>query len=441
MAEQRAENARLQGQQEAIISQLAGDDENNNNDTGALPDVTVDDVKEQQEQQRGIVRHSRRSIYMLQTPNASPLKYAPPHVRQRTEEEQARRASHGIPDPTTPFSPHKATTTSTVTATPLDTSRNSPWDRASNALARVDKFYGDKKHDKDIDVYQFVRAVDFEMDTYMKEERRGRLDLVIKCTGGSAKMWLLNKKDEMTIVMASYGVDPVLADWDGVKVQFIESMGGPATQSMYMSRLETLKLEKGDGAEAVIKFTTQFKEFAMRAFPLSKYPDTEARSYMLGRMFSDRVSASDIYVWQDAVRTMPPPGPEKLEDWEQALSTAWSMQQKLREEKRKHGLLRDYKGGVAQSVSNMETEGDAGDDNQDDRKESAALNVAAANGTGNKMGDGQKKQTPRNKFIDKKMLAQLINAKRCLKCYKVGHFANVCTAPPANRAPTAAELN
>ena len=393
---------------------------------------------DEDEKERELVRNSRHSISMMNSGNNitlnSPGTFAPPKVRPRTIDELDRRASGGTTStpaqPTrTLYSNAAAHTPSKSTLQSLDKSRNSPYDRVAQVLARGDKWYGDRKHDKDIDVYSFVRSVEHTMNMWMEDERRGRLDLVINCTAGPAQAWLLSKQDDCKQLIAG-GVKPENADWDVVREMFMQQMGGGQTQRLYQSRLESLTLGKGDGDE-VVKFITKFTEYAMRAYPLDTYPDTTVRSLLLGKVFGERVAASDITVWQEAWRDKP----AKLEEWEAALSRAWVSEQIVREQRKKHGWNNrgnrdDTVPPVAQRVNNMDAEGD-----------SEALNAVASNRPTNKTGGGQKKpDRPRNKHLDRKKLIQLMQLNRCLQCYKSGHIARDCQTP-ANRPPTEAELN
>ncbi len=448
MDQQRAINAEVQAKQEQIFSYI---ESSTSADTVTAAAEEVEEEKEREEQ-RQIVRNSRSSIYLGGSSQLlSPI--APPPVRPRTQEEQERRASHGIPLPlATPLPASKtgsgghATVTSTPGGQVIDKSRNSPYGQADHALSRMDKFYGDKKHDKDIDVYTFVRAVDFHLERWMPEQVAGRLELAISCTSGPAQMWLLNKKEDLSILVARGQIKPEMAEWDEIKNEFTERMGGGQTQRLYQSRLDDLKMGRKEGSDEVMKFITTFRDYALRAYPLDKHPDTKARSLMLGKIFQQRVCDSDFYVWKEAMRMMPTP--ETLEEWEVALSSAWTTEQAVREQQKKRtgdntkGTFKT-KGGFAtqsQSVHHMQTDGERGPEGrgEEDTTDGQSLNAVTARGANNNPNsDGQRKRN--NKHIDGKMAAQLIRLNRCLHCYKSGHFARECSAP-VNRPPTEGEL-
>jgi hypothetical protein len=460
MDQQKSINEDIQNKQEQIFAFL---ENSAGASTVAAAAEEVEEEKERQ-QQRHTVLNSRNSVYMVNSGggeqllhNLSPL--APPPVRVRTREEQLRRASHGMPLPFATPAPASTTQNSShaaLTSTPggqaIDKSRNSPYGRADQALSRLDKFYGDKKHDKDIDIYTFVRAVDFHLERWMPGQMTGRLELAISCTSGPAQMWLLNKKDDLSILVARGQIKAEMAEWDEIKDEFTERMGGGQTQRLYQSRLDDLRMGKKEGSDEVMKFITTFREYALRAYPLDKHPDTRARSLMLGKIFQQRVCDSDFYVWKEAMRMMP--GPETLEEWEVALSSAWTTEQAVREQQKRRSQYGDNtgktvkgKGGsshqsTSQSAYRMQAEGESETERQGEEDtesgEGQSLNAVAAKGTGNAR-NSDKKSRPNNKHIDGKIAAQLIRLNRCLHCYKSGHFARECSAP-ANRPPAENEL-
>jgi hypothetical protein len=139
MDQQRAINAEVQAKQEQIFSYI---ESSTSADTVTAAAEEVEEEKER-EQQRQIVRNSRSSIYLGGSSQLlSPI--APPPVRPRTQEEQERRASHGIPLPlATPLPASKtgsgghATVTSTPGGQVIDKSRNSPYGQCNAALSHA----------------------------------------------------------------------------------------------------------------------------------------------------------------------------------------------------------------------------------------------------------------------------------------------------------------
>ena len=187
MDQQRSINEEIQNKQEQIFSFL---ESSTSASTVAAAAEEVEEEKERQ-QQRHTVLNSRNSVYMVNSGGGEQLLHSlsplvPPPARVRTREEQLRRASHGMPLPFTTPAPASSTESGShaaLASTPggqaIDKSRNSPYGRADQALSRLDKFYGDKKHDKDIDIYTFVRAVDFHLERWMPGQMTGRLELAI----------------------------------------------------------------------------------------------------------------------------------------------------------------------------------------------------------------------------------------------------------------------
>jgi hypothetical protein len=409
---------------------------------------TTADPNDEVKQQAHIVRNSRASVYLNNSNNAllgdnllSPL--APPVVRARTDEEKERRASYGIPF-TSPAPTAKtlsrALPTASDSAPPVDKSHKSKYWEANHSISRMDKFYGDKRSDREMDVYQFVRSVDFQLDRWMEGELFGRLELVISCTGGPAQMWLLSKRDDLNTLVTRGQLAPEMAEWDAVKADFIDRMGGGQAQRLYQSRLDDLKLGRHNGSDDVMKFITTFREYAERAFPLHKYPDTRAKSLMLGKIFQERICASDFSVWREAMRSNPIP--ETLEEWEVALSSAWTTEHTLREQSKKwrdRGNVQS-KGGNSlpqhAAVHHLRAEGET-DDETTAADEIETLNAVLPGKDGGTKAGGHKRV--QNKHINAKTAALLIRANRCLHCYQSGHYARECKAP-ANRAPTENEL-
>ena len=387
------------------------------------------------------VRHSPVTSTVYGANMLSPLTGPVPVAR--TAQEIERRASHGLVYSPVPAS--RAAVEPMAPAVPggpaIDRSKDSKYWKADQALAKTDKFYGDKKHDKGVDVHTFVRAIDFQLDRWMEAQQLGRLELVISCPAGQAQAWLMNKLDDLNLLVARNVVSRENAEWAFIKNEFIEKMGGGQAERVNMTKLDTLKLGPGNDSEEVLKFISHFREYALRAYPLSKHPDTEMRSRMLGVIFEKRVKDSNRYVWAEMQRVMP--RPEKLEEWEEALLSGWTVNQSIREEmvasKAGRGGFTPNGSAVSSATHRLQhaaVQSDTDSTNACDEgadTSSDALNAVVAKGS--KSG-GLKRE---NNFIDGKMAAQLIRARRCLHCYAKGHFARECTAP-TNRAPTEAEL-
>ena len=448
-------NEELRAQNARILSHIQTSTSTDDADS----EVQVLEEEEEKERQRHTVRHSRQSLQNVYQNNSNnshstvmggglSSPFAPPRVvPARTELEQERRASHGMPtlfSTAGPVPVHPVSDTLQPGAIPVvNKGRYSPYDQASQAMSRIDKFYGDKKHDK-VDVYTFVRSVDFQLSRYMQGQVHGRLELVISCTAGPAQMWLMNKREDVLQLIRLKHITPEMAEWDEMKNLFIEMMDGGQTQRLYEAKLDELKVGRGQGNDEVMKFITTFREYATRAYPLDKYPDTRSRSRVLGKTFKERILASDMGVWKEMMRMMPTP--QTLEEWELAFTQAWTTEQTVREQQRKR--FGENTGGAgrnkgvftsqpsSQSVSRMQVEGETGTENEGEESEEG-LNVVAARGTSNKKNEGPKKG--RNKHIDGKMAAQLMRLGRCLLCYQGGHFARECPTP-SSRPPSEKEL-
>lgn len=460
MAEQRQINADNKAKQEQLLSFVSS--------LPIMADADID-ADEDYKRQMYMARHSRPSVYASNnsvTASAdihnftSPLRPPVPARSDRlTKEEQERRASHGNPlytplaaRPTNVGTTSSKETSANVPATStnsvpggpiIDRGRNSPYGLAHQAISKMDKYYGDKKHDKDIDVHSFVRSVEFELDCWMSRSAHGRLELVISATSGAARDWLLYKRHDLQTLVARGDLRPEMAEWEAVRAEFIERMGGAQTERLYATKLRDLRLGRG-GSDDVMKFITTFREYATRAYPLHEHPDTRARSLMLGRMFEEAVSNSDFDVWKEAMRTRPQP--QTLEDWEVALSTAWTTEQTVRDQrKRVFGDRKKafsptvtYPSSNSVKVNQMETEGESmlGTESSEGTGGGEGLNAASTKKVADKRTDTPRK---RNSFINGATAAQLIRLGRCLHCYQLGHYADKCRSPAA-RAPNSDEL-
>lgn len=448
MARQDAQIAQLQAGQDRLMAMLAAGQRSGSSEV-------LDGEQEQKQRERYIVANSRQSVYFNNSTHggvgdsgSSPLSpFAPPFRPAQTQTEQERRASHGesfrTPAPVASSRPRAAAAAADeVMGAPggaaINKGKDSPYEKANHAISRMDKWYGDKKNDKGIDVWQFVRSIDFHLTRYMGDQQFGRLELVIAGTGGPAQTWLMDKRDDLDFLVRSGSIRPEAAEWDAVRAEFIRCMGGGQSQRLYEAKLDELKLGKADGSEEVSKFITHFREYAMRAYPLDKHPDTASRSIMLGKVFKERLEKSDIEVWAEAMRCKPLP--ETLEQWEDALSTAWSTVHTIRERMRKAQQYSTQRGGTA-SVHNMLTEYETGNGAGVEGQTSSGESLNAMGGKrAYQPGKSEGKKTTKNKHIDGKMARQLMQMGRCLHCYQGGHFAKECPAP-ANRPPKDEELN
>ena len=457
---QQATNVELQGKQAQLMSWIENlDIDNTTTDNQAT--VAVDEVKEaaqeaelERDKQRA-VRESRKSVHISNSNNntlytgdlMSPAA-APPARLSQTEAEISRRQSRLFSTPAhsskIPASSLKTKVTDVLPSSKIDKSRNSSYYDANQAMSKIDKFYGDQKSDKSIDVYTFVRGIDFQLDRFMNNERFGKLELVISCTGGAAQMWLLNKRHDLATLLARGAITEEMTEWEYVREEFIENMGGGQTQRLHLTKLEGLKLGRGGDNEEVAKFISKFREYAFRAFPLDKYPDTTMRSLMLGRLFESRVSESDWTIWAQMVRTRP--RPETLEDMEDALTSSWGIEQTIRAHKLNYKKSGWNGGGQvgktgngatpSQAVLNLEVAGEtSSEENREEGEAGESLHAVAAKKPSG--GGGEKRSN--NKHIDGKKAAQLMRLYRCLHCYKNGHYARDCKTP-ANRPPTESEL-
>jgi len=456
-------NADLLAGQEQFRSYMAQQGSDSDSDSSIAAEeekFASSQVEDNEEKKRQVVRNSRKSVTLLNDNNGtlytgdmlSPT--GPPPARKQTEAEKERRQSRLFHTPAskslhikTPASAVKPK--SSVLLPAVDKSRHSKYYEANLAMGKIDKFYGDRKNDKDIDVYTFVRSVDFQLDRWMEDEPFGRLELVTSCTGGAAQMWLLNKRRDLNTMLGLGRITAEMAEWEYVRDDFIDNMGGGQVKRLHQTKLDGLKLGRGGDSEELAKFITKFHEYSQRAYPLDDYPDTPTRSSMLGRLFETRVRDSDWGLWSQMMRMTP--NTDKLEDLEQALQVVWNVEQHIRSQKSKklgeyaqQGGVKANKGGgyannshPSQYVHHLEVAGETSDDNrQEGETSSETLNAAAATKSTNG-GSGQKRK---NKHIDGAVAKKLIELKRCLHCYKKNdHWARECTAP-ANRPPTDAEL-
>ena len=462
VSQQQTINMDLRNRQDQVLTFLEGMPTGTaNND--ALPAAVSEEVKDTSKQteddedrKRQQVRNSRKSVTLLNSNNStmytgdllSPTELPPPRVQ--TEAEKDRRTTRLFSSPTPPPKTPAPTIRPKLSSSlpPVDKSRHSKYYEANIAISKMDKFYGDRKNDKDIDVYTFVRSVDFQLERWMQGETFGRLELVISCTGGAAQMWLLNKRDDLSTLFSLGHITAEMTEWEYVRGDFIDNMGGGQVKRLHQTKLDGLKLGRGGDSEELAKFISKFHEWALRAYPLDDYPDTGTRSLMLGKVFENRVRDSDWGIWGQMIRTAP--NTDKLEDLEMALQKVWTIEQHIRSAKsRKAG---EYGPGGAkgtnrgfypnssspsQSLQNMDVGSETGVESRGEEETNESLNVAAAAKKTPNASGGQRRAN--NKHIDGKTPAQLIRLNRCLHCYQSNHYARDCPAP-ANRPPKDSEL-
>ena len=253
---------------------------------------------DEEKSRRAAVRASRKSVVVSNSNNSTLyagdnlLSPTTPPPRVQTEAEKKRRESRLFNTPAsaskTPAAPFAHSRLS-LPSDSIDKSRHSKYYEANQAMKSIEKFYGDRKNDKDIDVYMFIRGVDFQLDRFMQGEVFRRLELVTSCTAGAAQMWLLNKRDDLSVLLHRGEITREMTEWEYVRADFAESMGGGQTQRLYQAKLDGLKLGRGSEGEELTKFITKFSDWALRAYPLDKHPDTKSRSLMLGGKFEARV--------------------------------------------------------------------------------------------------------------------------------------------------------
>lgn len=426
------------------------------------------------ERQRRVVHNSRQSISNLaaaaitQTFNNNyssldtPLR--PPAVQQ-SRSSFVRRLSRGQPSDELELQDDVDLLPSALSFDAVQMKRDEyhRYEVAAKQLtASVTKFHGNRVKDGDRTVHEFVQLINAEMDAWMGSAQRGRLNLVIGRTDGTAQNWLVKKRDELAKLRAAGLITDVLvSEWHNVTLQqdFIDAMSKGITPTMYEVQLRALRVKDKDGKWDPTTFIRKFDEITSRLHPLSNWAMERDRNRFLAREFSERVKyGGGQELWALATMMLSMRGVKEsersLDEWQGALLEAWSIQQGLGEggtmfkSSIRFGTQREnnFKGqsqppsnqSRSQSVNAINTpaEDDQDDDTeQEERKGQGLSAVGTHSGSARKSG----KQT-RNPHLSPAQVGRLRENGLCLSCYKPNHFARDCNNPPANRAPTEAEL-
>ena len=337
---------------------------------------------------------------------------------------------------------------------------------------QVDPFYADSTKDKGATVMDFVEKIETTMTDVLMYPPHYRLMMVRAMLKEGAMRWMNSQLAELTAKAVRDGRDLVARpiEWDAdLRRLFINQYMGQDTVQLWLSKLQLLRLGS-EQTPTPIELDSQFDTIARHVYPLESTSDVGI-DLLLTSYYSKIVWAYDQRMYYNIVNSNKP---KTMAEWKARLSDQFITEEEIRVMKRAagysyHNSRGGFKGRVgnqgsdkptASSAAAMQSTDGAGAEGQQGEEEGCGdEQLTAAGGSRGGRGGGRggrggrgggggregQKRATYNKHLSEADKATLLSRKptACLACYKATtppHYSSQCSAP-ANRAPTAAELN
>jgi hypothetical protein len=186
----------------------------------------------------------------------------------------------------------------------------------------VTPFYADVTKDNNRTVLMFVLNVESVMGNLLMDGRSPhRLMLVQLCLRDGALAWMERKLHDLTTAdkERDFAAKPLSWD-DDLRLPFIQAHLGSNTPQLWLAKLKTLVLGKGD-TPTPIELDNQFDLIAQHVFP-QRIAGDERSELLLATYYGEIVSNSHRWLYTNIMRAhgIPP----TLRKWKEALASAWN---------------------------------------------------------------------------------------------------------------------
>ena len=184
----------------------------------------------------------------------------------------------------------------------------------------VEPFYADSVKDKDSTVVDFVEKVESAMSEIIPDQPQMRITLVrLHCREGAMR-WMNDKIKELT----KAGHHSI--DWDrDVRRAFIEAHLGTDTVELWLAKLGTLRLGKGN-TPTPIELESQFDNIARHVYPAHAAGEAGV-DLLLTTQYGNIIAASNKEMFKNIVRTQPH---ANLKQWKTAVAIQWNAEAQIR---------------------------------------------------------------------------------------------------------------
>ena len=300
-------------------------------------ELTQQQMREQSQQQ---MREQRQYLQELlaaervqpavKTSNTAADTLPTPIATFRRARPNSRRLTFGLAtqmeSPTTPLTGLNAAAEDETSTGPAETTTSEEAKPATlqQALAMIKglvaPFYADSVKDKDSTVVDFVEKVESAMSEIIPDQPQMRITLVrLHCRDGAMR-WMNDKIKELT----KAGHHSI--DWDrDVRRAFIEAHLGTDTVELWLAKLGTLRLGKGN-TPTPIELESQFDNIARHVYPAHAAGEAGV-DLLLTTQYGNIIAASNKEMFKNIVRTQPH---ANLRQWKTAVAIQWNAEAQIR---------------------------------------------------------------------------------------------------------------